>query len=423
MKQKQTFHRPALGLLMAAAALPFTPAFAQDTAPTEPVVVDVTPPPVATPAPEETTPVYDSTTPIVTTPAPTVTAPVRTQAPTLSEPAATRQTSRTTQRSVTRARAPAPARTAAPVRTAAPAEPAPATAAGPAPLAATPPDAQPPAAAPAEAFPVETLPVAEAPAATSTGRAIWPWLALGAVLLIGALALLSRRRRRAVESVYEETAYAEPVRVEPAFEEPLAPAMAAPAFAMDESIDNVPVTEEVSVREDHGWSDPALAGAAAVGAGSALESGEPRLEFEMRPVRAGVGEHDARVDFELAVANTGTATARDVRISAWMLGAGAPRGSEAEHSLIEQVDIGVGDDANVEASVALPRSEFSEDAILPVVVAEARYRLPDGSEGRTTASYAVGVPDGDEMAHFDVENPSGLHEDVEARALGDLERA
>jgi hypothetical protein len=53
----------------------------------------------------------------------------------------------------------------------------------------------------------------------------------------------------------------------------------------------------------------------------------------------------------------------------------------------------------------------------PVVVAEARYRLPDGSEGRTTASYAVGVPDGDDLAHFSIDNPSGLHEEVVARQM------
>ena len=58
----------------------------------------------------------------------------------------------------------------------------------------------------------------------------------------------------------------------------------------------------------------------------------------------------------------------------------------------------------------------------PVVVADARYRLPDGGEGRTSASFAVGVPDGEELAHFGIDNPSGLHEDVVARPLGEPER-
>jgi hypothetical protein len=139
--------------------------------------------------------------------------------------------------------------------------------------------------------------------------------------------------------------------------------------------------------------------------------------------RAGVGDDDAKVEFALGVANTGNATARDVRVSAWMLGAGSPGRSEAENALIDRVDIDAGQDANVEATVALPRSGLSQDAILPVVVAEARYRLPDGSEGRTTTSFEVGVPDGEEMMHFDVENPSGLHEGVVAREVDEFERA
>ena len=171
--------------------------------------------------------------------------------------------------------------------------------------------------------------------------------------------------------------------------------------------------------------DTPLAAAAPVAAAPviAAEEGEPHIEFEMRPRRAGVGEDDAKVEFALGVVNTGSATARDVRVSAWMLGAGSPGQSEAERALIDRVDIDAGEDANVEATVALPRSGLSEDAILPVVVTEARYRLPDGSEGRTTASYAVGVPDGEEMMHFDVENPSGLHDGVVAREVDELERA
>jgi hypothetical protein len=35
----------------------------------------------------------------------------------------------------------------------------------------------------------------------------------------------------------------------------------------------------------------------------------------------------------------------------------------------------------------------------------------------------VGLPDGEELAHFAIHTPSGLHEGVEARALGEPERA
>jgi hypothetical protein len=147
----------------------------------------------------------------------------------------------------------------------------------------------------------------------------------------------------------------------------------------------------------------------------------------MRPRRAGVSGEDARVEFELTVGNRGPVAAEDVRISTWMLASGA---TEAERALIEphdhadtpSVTIAAGEERTVEASVALPTARVEGDAVLPVVVADARYRLPDGSEGRTSASFAVGVPDGEELAYFAVDNPSGLHDDVVARPIGEPER-
>ena len=73
--------------------------------------------------------------------------------------------------------------------------------------------------------------------------------------------------------------------------------------------------------------------------------------------------------------------------------------------------------------VALSTEKVEGDAVLPVVVADARYLLPDGSEGRTSATFAVGVPDGEELAHFAVDNPSGLNEGVVAKPLGEMEKA
>jgi hypothetical protein len=74
------------------------------------------------------------------------------------------------------------------------------------------------------------------------------------------------------------------------------------------------------------------------------------------------------------------------------------------------------------AELTLPASELRGDSVLPVVAAEARYRHPDGSQSTTTARYAVGVMDGEELAHFSTHNPSGLHEGVVARPLGEMER-
>jgi hypothetical protein len=104
-------------------------------------------------------------------------------------------------------------------------------------------------------------------------------------------------------------------------------------------------------------------------------------------------------------------------------------GTDMERSLIEppadaaqsEMTIEPGDGARVEGTMSLPSGGL-HGQVLPVVVADARYRLPDGSEGRTHASFAVGLPSGDGIAPFDTDSPSGLRDDVEARLHGEPER-
>jgi hypothetical protein len=361
----------AAALLLAAAALPLTPAFAQETAPpADPPAAEAPPPEVTTPvpAPEATTPPAETvdTTPEATTPAPR--APTRTT------------TRRTTTRTTTRVPATVPG-PAIPI----------AVAPAPTPVETLPPVATEPLPPPvAQTPPLEVLPeTAPAPVATTVETrdsrdSLMPWL-LGGLLLLGALAffgLRSRRRSVVRDEVYETA----PVVAPPVAVAPIAAPVAAPT----------PV-------------------------------GRPELDLTMRPVRAGVSGDDARVEFELTVGNSGSVAAESVRISTWMLAAGS---SEAESALIvprdhadtPPVTIGAGESRTMQASVALPTSQLDGDAVLPVVVADARYRLADGSEGRTSASFAVGVPDGEELAHFGLENPSGLHEGVVARPLGEPER-
>jgi LPXTG-motif cell wall-anchored protein len=230
-----------------------------------------------------------------------------------------------------------------------------------------------------------------------------PWLIAGLALL-GALAFLaSRRRRRAHTEVHDESWQNEPA---------YAPAAEAHGGAVDEShpVEAHPVE-----------AAPVAAVAAAPAAAAVASSGRPDIELRMRPVRAGVSENDARVEFELTVDNRGSAAAQELRVSTWMLAAGS---SEAERALIQPGDdradtppvtIDAGETRTMEAAVALPTSQVEGDSVLPVVVADARYLLPDGSEEHRSVSFAVGVPVEGELAHFDMENPSGLHEGVEAR--------
>ncbi|HYW16427.1 MAG TPA: hypothetical protein VE891_09785 [Allosphingosinicella sp.] len=366
----------AAALLLAAAALPLAPAIAQDTAD----------PAAEAPAPDATTsiPPPVATTPVQTTE--TVSPAPATEAEAAREAAPVRTTTRrTTTRTAVRR---APANVIAPVAPGPVAViPVPIdTLPGPVTTAPLPPPI-------AQTPPLEVLPeIPPAPVTTTTVEtrdsrdSFLPWL-LGGLVLLGALAFFGLRRRRPT-LVRDEQVY------EPAPAPVVVPVASAPIVA--------PVERAVS-------------------------AGRPELELAMRPRRAGVSGQDARVEFELTVGNTGPVAAENVRISTWMLAAGS---SEAESALIvprnhadtTPVTIGAGESRTMEASVALPIAQVDGDAVLPVVVADARYRLPDGSEGRTSASFAVGVPDGDGLAHFGIHNPSGLHEGVVARPLREPER-
>jgi hypothetical protein len=383
MKQ-ETMTRAAC-LLLAAAALPLAPALAQDTqtSPPPPATEPAPPPAAQAPAPEPAPPPAQP----VATPLPEVTtAPA--EAPAARSTTARTATRTSTARTVVRTpTVRTPVRAAPVVATATPvaAVTSPAATAAPAPAPEVAPTAPPVPIAAEPAAGVDTVAPAPAPQPNRLA-ALWPWLLLGALAVAGLLIFALRRRRRA--TVYDDVYETEPAT-------------------------RVAAEPEV------------VAAPAAV----AADVGEPEIELGMQPVRAGVSGDDARVEFRLTVGNRGSAPAEDVRVSTWMLAAGS---TEMERSLIEPradsadtppVTIAAGESRTMEAAVALPRSEVEGDALLPVVVADAAWRAPDGTEHHTRRSYAVGVPDGEELAHFDVENPSGLHEGVVAQPLGEPEHA
>jgi len=383
MKQEPHTLRRAAGLLLAATALPHGPLLAQETQPAAPVAapVVVAPPPapiVTAPGPVAVQPApAPSPTPVPTMEPIIYKGPPPEETPTASEPARPRA-ARVAQRAAPRA-APAaePVVAAAPDFTPAPITETPAAA----PMAELP--APPPVAA-------EPTPVAEPAQPDRPAGLAWLWLFAAALAAVAAILLFRRRRS------HDDHAHASREH----YDDANMLATGAPAVA--------PLAYEAA---------PAAAATAAVAAASTERAS---LELQMRPMRAGVTDDDAVVEFELTIDNQGSGAARDVRISTWMFPAGAPR-SEMESLLIEpdaEADlIGAGDRRSFETQVALPTAGIAQDSVLPVVVAEARYRLEDGSEQHTSASFAVGVPLGDELAHFDLENPSGLHEGVEARPL------
>ncbi|MGZ8350159.1 MAG: hypothetical protein ACXWU2_09030 [Allosphingosinicella sp.] len=421
MKQHRQTRIAALALLLAGVAFPLNATFAQDVTATPPTV-NAPPPTITAPSPAVLPP------PVLVTP-PSTTAITRTPPAEVTAEPATRAQAPATRRATASPRAPAATtrRAPAPVQ-AEPAQAAPTPIADPTPVA----QPLPPVAAPAPALdpsvgPSETQPADPTP---------WPWLLAAAALAVVAGLWFALRRRRRTEDVVSEEYQEEPIVVEgarePVFSRP-ALAAAMPLAATDSSVDAPEPIEHsadaAATVDKVSEGEPDAADVEALAASSDAPSNRPWLEFLMRPIRAGTTGDDAVVEFELTVGNTGSQPARDVRISTWMFAAGSAAESDMERMLIEppaearlsEVTIQPGDGHRVDASLALPRSGLP-DSVLPVIVADARYTLPDGSEGRTSASFEVGLPGGDELGPFPTDRASGLFESVEARLHGELER-
>lgn len=433
---KKHLVRPRAALLIGAAFLA-TPAFAQDT----PAAQSVTPPPIlVTPAPAPAPRVQMApSTPIVQPAPPPGPAPVTAEAPRAEPRAAARPARQATRTTTTRREAaPAPAAVAAPAAPVAQA-PAPAPVAeAPPPVAVTP---APEAAAPVVADTTTT----QTEAARGPGLA-WPWLLGGLLLVIaGAAAMLLMRRRRDATDHVEESVYAEPVTpVAPrAYEAPVAaapiaaprrepelsPFMAATATAVAA---HVVLPSSDAPAEAHVEAELAEAGSedlAGITDAPAPVSNRPWLELGLRPVRAGTSEDEALVDVELTVGNSGDMPARDVRIATFMLA--DADGSEMENLLtgrgvdtaVPPMTIAPGDGTRVDAHLAVPKGEMGR-VFNPVVIAEARYTLADGSEGRTSAAFRIGrtSPTMEGVGPIGASRPH-MVEGLEAELLGTPERA
>ncbi|HEU4969320.1 hypothetical protein [Sphingomonas sp.] len=358
MTQNHIARRVALGLLLGSAAIP---AAAQDVQSVTPPILTPAPPPVTTPEAAAPAPAPTASPSITFAPQSAVVQNVPPppapppEATATEAPAATAPARRT-------ARAPAPAATsraaraapqaaatpvAAPSPEAAPAEPL------PAPVSAAPLPA--PAAAPA----VAPVPAPEAQPEELSSAAAWGMLAIPVIAILALAAWLLSRRRRSRAEAYDDTYYApaeETVVEEPVIEAPLA---AAPVAAAD-------------------------------------AAGRPWIDIGLRPVRA-----EDSLEVEVTVSNSGDAPAHDVKVSTWML-SGA-ESSDSEQALIETrsaadvatVDVAAGADESVDTRVVLP-----SDAGTPILVAEARYPLPMGGEGRIAATFEIDMTEGDAEARL-----------------------
>lgn len=444
--------RPRAALLVGAAFLA-TPALAQETVTqpqtaTPPVIVAPPPPIASTPAPAPAPQIQMAPqSPVVQPAPPPGPAPV---AETESEAQPTRE-------AAAERAAPAPARTsrtvsrsrteqttsAAPAAVAPPAEPA----ASPVPQPAQPALSE----APIAAAPPAPSTVTEDVQTNESTTLNWSWIAGGALALIAALAaaMLMMRRRRSVEvadpPVSQQPRYDEPgvathsrrtledadVRTPAArpihdYGAAIAPAAAVAAAHRDTRVMESPVAAPLVEAE---LADADRTDLAAIAEVPAPVANRPWLEFGLRPIRAGTSEEEALVDVELTVGNAGDTPARDVRISTFMLA--DAEDSEMERlltgngsgSAVPPVTIAPGDGTRVDAHLAVPKGEMGR-TFNPVVVAEARYTLPDGREGRTSAAFRVGrsAPAAEGVGAIGASRPH-MVEDVEAELIGAPERA
>ena len=444
--------RRAVALLFAAAALPTT-ALAQETVtpptvlvPTAPAPAPqpVTPPPVQAPI-AQTPPSGESRTTIAPGVIEQAEQEARERAAAASEasrPARPTRAVETPQRAAPAAAPVAAAPVAAPE--AAPAAPPPVE-----PVAQT---------APPVVDPVTETAPAPVEAAPEDGGTMWLILAaLGGVAALIAAAMLLRRRRADEPYIEEEVAVAAPVEStrepaierrlpDPVVERPVAnPVAAAPAFIAPRHQPELaerpaPIAKPVTPKRDEAkpalenaaLSDADPADVAAVLGGAKPAGGRPQLELAMRPIRAGMSRRGATVGFELTVANAGGAPAKDVKIGAFMLGESAAQQSEIERMLtnppkdssLPAETIAPGDGTTLEAMLTMPRDAVDaiagdDDGFTPVLVADARYRLPDGREGRTAAAFRIGRTNGGtHLEPIAIQDDPSMYADIEAELVG-----
>ena len=455
--QHPRIRRAAAGLVPAAALLA-SPLVAQD-APTAPPPVRSTVPQAATPAPSP------AAAPPATSPASDAAAsPTRIRPEALNVVDEARDAARAERRTARSAASQA----AAPSRQPAVAEAGPATSPAPAVAPATTPSpmttpvtaAPPPSAAAAPDMVTSGDPAAATKVPRDDATALWPLFAILGVGILAIFAFLTLRRRRAAQDeVYEEAVYDEqPRAAEPPYVADPVPETAPVAAPLHEpevaqrrerglgtgnygltapvirprlplAAAAVPVASAeppVAAAEDVSMTDAGAEDLAALVPG-APGGGRPWLEFAMRPIRAGTNADEALVEIELTVANAGGLPAEDVRISTFMLPAGGATEAEMQRllhgnpgeSAIQSTTIAPGEGTRIDATLALRKVEIgiAGEAFSPVVVADARYRLPSGEEGRTSASFLIGIASSGHLAPLPLDDRQ-MHEDLEARLHG-----
>lgn len=213
---------------------------------------------------------------------------------------------------------------------------------------------------PASADPASAPALAPAPEGPG-----FPWLyaVLGAMALLGGLALLARRRAAARRE-----------------EEP------------------APIADTGLVEEQA----PAVSTAAPLPPPPA--EARPRIALEFKPLMAGSTADQATVQFELALRNGGDAVARNVRIAIRMINAGPGQNDALAAFFRAPIDVEIhrpltippGGRAETRRTAVLPKDAVQaisfqgKSLFIPVVAFNVLYEWGEGGQGQTATSFVVG---------------------------------
>ena len=226
-----------------------------------------------------------------------------------------------------------------------------------------------PTAAPLPGFaPVET----DQPAAVTGVVANWPrWVAVAVIVLgLGAAAWWWRRRRHAQDAIFWDE-----------------PAVA----AVDVAVAPVPAPPVAPPKSPGGFITTAL---------------RPELAFELLPLAAGIDALRASLDFQLTVGNVGRASAHDVTVEAWLIGAGRDPRAElvpvfAQASgipLLAPFVLPAAAKADLTSQALASRDLLAvitageRQLFVPLLAVRASWRDGRGQLGTTTAAFLIGVP-------------------------------
>lgn len=320
----------------------------------------------------------------------------------------------------------APAQQVAPVTTPAPV---PSPAATSTPQAA--PQATPTPAAEAESAPTASAPDPQAPPPVpDAGEAQidWRWwlLAAGiAVVLAALLAVWWRRRRDALATLAETEVPRVPLKQPsppPLKKSPTVPAdapqTAAALAASQAGYLTVPrpsatpaPAPQPAPRPQAPVADGTIRAFAPPPAPAGLvtafrDIAAPMLDVDLRPIRAGITEEAAVLEFAFALRNPGPVAIGDALVSAYMLTANAAQDQQIAGYLAEEPDpsrhnlfaLRPNESRELSAAMGLPFDlvnivEAGDRRLLaPMLLIDARYRTPAGKAGRTFAAFMIGRP-------------------------------